>query len=350
MTQLVIENEAQFLEYLNGVLCEDKEPKDLRFVGWPSVNIDIKGKRYHSSLPTKLMEGFVTFQQELDRAYALIQYRVANRQKLTNGDKEALELVFKIEEGSTGASSPLGDWINGIIGKLETVFEDMSGKQKTALIALLIFCVTGSYTAVQFAGISSKLEAEVVKAEASTKAEAERTAQITELTETNEATIAALRDIMLKQAVEQSPKRARKVVDVMEEGYKNVVRSAQDAEQISIGEAVYSRAQIKAISEKPDIVRDVSEDSGEFYIESIKKKDSNMTVGVFDVSSEATFNIKIDTSFIEEEERETIHNAFRDNTKVKLHYQANLQNGEIMNARLIKVIPEGDDEQTAGVF
>lgn len=346
---LQIESEKQFLQYVHDVFNEEQEPQDLVFKSWPNIEIDISGERYHSSLPTKLMEGFVSFQQELDRAYALILYRAANRQKLTNDDKDALELVFKIQEGSTGASSGLGDWVNGICNKLEVVLEDMSGKQKTALIALLILSVTGSYAVTEFNNISSKVEIEKLKAEAQANAEQQRSEQIETLTETTDAALTTLREVVLSEVRENSPRRGQQVIDVVTEGYKTVFRSAQDAEKISIGETDYSKEEIETISARPDVVKDVTEDSGEFYIESIKKRDYYLTVGVLEVSTGNTFNVKVDTSFLKDEEKDTIHNSFRDGTSVTLDYQANVHDGEIVNARLIKVSVETDsgDEDVA---
>tara|TARA_B100002049_G_scaffold236569_1_gene223699 strand:+ start:1428 stop:2480 length:1053 start_codon:yes stop_codon:yes gene_type:complete len=350
MSPLVISNELDFLEYAHGVLAEDKEFQEIRFEGWPVLNFNIKGKRYNSSLPTKLMEGFVSFQQEVDRAFALIQYRAANRQKLTNDDKEVLELVFKIKEGSTDASSPMADYINGLINQLGALFEDMSSKQKVGLIALIVFCLTGGYAINQFTSMTTKLETERLKAESSEKIEAEKTKQFKELTDNNELTISALKEIVMNEAIQKSPKRGAEVVKVFGEGYKSVVRSASDAEQISIGESTYNKAAIRTISEKPDIIRDVSQDSGAFFIEGIKKKDTYLSISVSNVMTDDTFNIKADTSFLEDDERISLYDAFRDNTEVQLEYQANLQNGDIVNARLIKVLLEDSSSQTASTL
>lgn len=340
MSTLIISNEEAFLKYVNSVIVSGEEPRELKFEGWPSINLDIKGERYHSSLPTKLMEGLVSFQNEIDKAYALLSYRSANRQKLTNDDKEKLELVFTIKEGSTGASVDLGGWINGIINKLDVVFEDMTGKQKTGLIALLILSVVGSYTAIDFKQSTSKAEVELAKEETAQKAEQERTLQIESLTDSNEKTVQVLRDILLEKAVEESPRRAKDVVKIVNEGYKEVIKSVQDADQISIGDTTYSNSEIKRISEKPQVVKNVDQQKGDFYIDAIKKKESYLIVGVSSKADDASFNIKVDTSFLKPEENNALYDAFRDGEAITLDYQANLQNGEILNARLIKVVLE----------
>lgn len=341
MTQtLVIKSEQDFLGYAYGVLFENKEEQSINFDGWPTVNLDIKGNRYHSSLPTKLLEGLVSFQQEIDKAYACLQYDTSNRQKLTNADKDSLELVFTIKEGSTDASGGGSDWLNGVLDKLDVVFKDMSGLQKTALLSLLVLSVTGAYVAESFFDGQNKVAIEEQKSAASIESEKQRTEQIKTLTEVNALSIDALRHAVLDKSFKESPEKGLKVVEHIEEGYKNIVKAVPDAEQLAIGDTTFDKSDIKRISAKPDVVKDVEESTASFFIESLKKKPDYMIAGVVAVDSDLTFNLKVDTSFLQDDEKNAIHNAFRDESSVKLKYQANLKNGEIVNARLIKVVEE----------
>ncbi|TOQ83118.1 hypothetical protein CGG88_03005, partial [Vibrio parahaemolyticus] len=334
MTQvLVIKSEKEFLNYAHGVLVNGEEEQTIKFDGWPTVILDIKGNRYHSSLPTKLMEGLVSFQQEVDKAYTCLQYNTSNRQKLTNADKDILELVFTIKEGSTEASSGGSDWVNGLLDKLDVVFKGMSGRQKTALLALLVLSVTGAYVGVSFLDGQNQVAIEKQKSIASVEVEKERTEQLKTLTETSNLGVQALRDAVLDKALEESPEQGIKVVEHIEEGYKNVVKSVPDADQLSIGDTTLSKSDIKRISAKPDVVKDVDESTDVFFIESIKKKPDYMIVGVVAVDSDLSFNIKVDTSFLMDNEKEALHDAFRDENSINLKYQANLKNGEIVNAR-----------------
>ncbi|WP_105200946.1 hypothetical protein [Pseudoalteromonas sp. T1lg10] len=338
MSAFIISDEKTFLEYAHAVIAGQQDATDVKFENWPIISLNIKGKRYHSSLPTKLMEGLVCLQSEINKAYALISYRSANRQKLTNDDKEKLELTFTIKEGSTDTSGNLGDWVNAIINKLDVVLDDMTGKQKTGLIALLILAITGSYSVVEFNDSLQKTKIEIAKQEASKHQEEQRTEQIIALSETNKTAINALRQQVMEEAIEVSPKRAKQAVQIVNNGYREVVKSVQDADQMSIGDSTYSNAEIRKISEKPSVTRDVDEDSGDFHIDSIKRKETHLIVGVTMVGDDVSFNIKVDTSFLKPEESDSLYNAFRDGKPITLDYQANLQNGEILNARLIKVV------------
>lgn len=343
MSTITINNESAFLEYVHSVITGKREPSDIKFENWPNIDFDIKGDRYHSSLPTKLMEGLVCLQNEIDRAYALINYRNATRQKLTNADKERLELVFEIKEGSTGASVNLGDWVNGILSKLDVVFEDMTGTQKTGIIALLILSVSGAYTASEFIQGANKVEIELAKQATTQRIEDNKTQQIEALVGSTNLTVEALRDVVLKEAFTATPKHSRKVIDIVNNGYKEVVKSVPDAEQLSIGDTTYTHEDIKRISEKPTVVRDVSEENNDFSIDSIKKKGTYLIVGATIADDDVSFNIKVDTGFLKNEENNLLYDAFRDNKFVNIDYQANLTGGEVQNARLIRIVMPVED-------
>ncbi|HFQ5047331.1 TPA: hypothetical protein ACGUWG_004121 [Vibrio vulnificus] len=339
-TTLVIKSEEDFLNYAYGVLFQEHEVKTLSFDGWPIVELDIKGKRYHSSLPTKLMEGLIGFQQEVDKAYASLLYGTSNRQKLTNADKDILELVFTIKEGSTGASGGDGGWFNGFWDKLDVVCKDMTGTQKTSILVIVTLAFGGYFATKNFTDAQTKQHAEE-----------QRTEQITALTEMNNKTVEAMRDSLMAKAVELAPTASgtEKVVEHMEEGYKNVVKSVQDADELQIGATKFNKAQIMTISAKPDVVKDVDESVGEFFIDSISKKRSDYLIAsVQAVDSELSFNLKVDRDFLKEDENAALHDAFYNETSIKINYQAKLKNGEIAEARLINVIIE-DLQQVAQV-
>lgn len=329
-TPLVINTEEEFLSYAYGVLFEENKVEFLNFNGWPKVNLDIKGERYHSSLPTKLMEGLIGFQQEVDKAYASLLYGASNRQRLTNADKDILELVFTIKEGSTGASSGDGSWFNGFWDKLDVVCNDMTGTQKTSILVIVTLAIGGYFATKTFTDAQTKQHAEE-----------QRTEQITALTDMNNKTVEAMRDSLMSKALELAPASsgAQKVVEHMEEGYKSVVKSVQDADELYIGDTKFNKAQIHTISAKPDVVNEVDEVTGAFFIDSISKKRSDyLNVSVQGVDSELSFNIKVDRSFLKDDENAALHEAFYNETSIKLKYQAKLKNGEIADARLIHVV------------
>lgn len=323
---LRITNEQQFFEYANGVLMEGQEVQRIVFDGWPTTKFNVVGARYHSSLPAKMMEGLIDFQHEVEKTYAKLSYGVANRNKLTNADKDALEIVFKIKEGSTDAEGPNDSWFNKIWDKLDLIFEDMTGLQKTAILSVLVIAGTTMYVAPQVIDSNEKVALAELELEKE-KVDADK----------DNLVVGALRDIVLAKSKEETPEQSKAILDHFDEGYKSVIRSVQDANKMEIGGTVYSNQEIIDISAKPDVVTDVEEVESEVHIDSIKKNSDYMLLGVTTTDGILTFNIKVDTSFLPDSEREWLHDSFRDGRKTTLKYQVKLKNGDISEARLISV-------------
>ncbi|ELV8850525.1 hypothetical protein QNE68_000705 [Vibrio fluvialis] len=369
MSALVINDEETFLDYVYGVLIKNDEPRELVFNGWPQLSIDITGERYHSSLPTKLMEGFLSLQQGIDKAYATLLYDTSNRQKLTNVDKETLELVFKIEEGSTNASGPTGDWLNKILEKLEVVLENMSGKQKTAAIAIVALSVAATIITPSYFDHQTKetqeqtkqvqLQEETKQKEIAKNLEVIRAQENTKQTElvSDIATTAILdaqakRDAIVTESIKELPTKAPKVIQHIDDGFKSVVRSVPDATKLVIGTATLEKEDIDRVSAKPDVVKDVSEKTDVFIIEYIKKRNvtgdlEGLLLGVVNTESDENFTIKVDTAFLKDDESRALYGSFEHSEKIQLNYQAKYKNGDIVEGRLIKVIfPDEPKKET----
>lgn len=331
-----------------------------------NINIDIKGKRYQSSLPTKLMEGFIGFQQNVDKAYSTILYNTSNRQKLTNLDKEALELIFTIEKGSTNATGGGGDWLNTLFEKLDVVFNGMTGKEKIAVIAIVALSLAGTYIGYTYIENQTKQEQEVTKV----ALEKERTKQMEinaqERLKTVETLTSAyseqietlvkqqqnmqlenqrvdmLRNSVFISALTEKPDLGLRVYEHFENGYRDIVKSVPDATKLEIGGAKLSKSDIKKVSKRKEVVKDVKEETNTFTIDAMKKKGANIIIGVSLLDSEESVNIKVDTGFLRSEELTQLHQAFEHGEELTLKYQAKYSNGEMTEGRLISIV-ENDE-------
>lgn len=363
----VINTEEQFLEYVDGVLNRNKEVEDFRFGAWPEINIDIKGKRYQSSLPVKLMEGFICFQQSVDKAYSTILYDSSSRQKLTSIDKEILELVFTIEKGSTNATGGGGDWLNALFEKLDVVFNGMTGKEKIALIAIVAISIAGTYIGHTYIENQTKQQQEIAKVEL----EKERTKQMENSAREHAKTVEALsrahseqikslleqqqsmhlanqrvdilRNSVFISAISEKPDLGLRVYEHLENGYRDIVKSVPDATKLEIGGAKLSKKDIKNVSKRKEVVRDIKEETKTFTIDSMKKKGANIILGVSQPNSEDSVNIKVDTGFLRLAELTKLHQAFEHSEELTLKYQAKYADGQMTEGRLIS-IEETDEE------
>ena len=113
----------------------------LRFVGWPVFSLDVEGRDWHSTVPTRVMPSLLDVQKDINRAYANVQYQEPNLRRLRDEEKDDLEVVVKVDEGSSKFSADL--WTQ--LGKIaEAAVGRMSGTEITITVLGLALSLVSS--------------------------------------------------------------------------------------------------------------------------------------------------------------------------------------------------------------
>lgn len=352
VTELVeISSQQKFIDFSMAIL-EGKQdfPANLKFKDWPKIELNIKGGRYHSSLPTSVMDGFVQFQNDVYLAFALIKYGVADLRKLSATEKQGLELVFEIKEGSTDGNSPTDEWANKAFEFLGNIMSGMNSRDKAAVLATLVFGVGGyfafdSYQSNQTEQVKVQKDVELARLKVeSEKVTAEIQKQsVTALQDANqtmqEITIAILQQKIIEEASDEILARVKPASAQFKEGHRAVVRSAQDAEQITIANVVLDKEAIKEVAKKPRPVRERQTLTVECIIQGMKRHKGFMT---FNVSCDAgEFPLRVATN-IEGAKAETdmLFEALRTGKQVKINLNANYIDQKIEKAQFVGVVKE----------
>lgn len=103
----------------------------LRFEGWPSFALDVKGRDWNSTVPTRIMPSLLELQKDINRAYASIQYNEPNLRRLREEEKDDLEIVIKVDKGSSIFNADL--WL-----QLSKIAEAAVGRMDGNQIALTV--------------------------------------------------------------------------------------------------------------------------------------------------------------------------------------------------------------------
>jgi hypothetical protein len=88
---------AFFAKYLDG----KAKIEDVVLEGWPKLKIRLRGEKFEQSLTPGVMKGIIELQNAINRSYALNKYGIANAGRLTADEREELEIVVKVDKGST---------------------------------------------------------------------------------------------------------------------------------------------------------------------------------------------------------------------------------------------------------
>lgn len=109
---------------------------EIRFDGWPRFVITVKGTDFDGTIPTRIMPTLLELQAQVHRLYCRTAYGDGNLRRLSKQDKEALELVVRVERGSSFFETLLGD---PLYKTLQAAVGKMSPEQTT--IVVIVFAV-----------------------------------------------------------------------------------------------------------------------------------------------------------------------------------------------------------------
>lgn len=116
--EYVIKNEQEAWDLLFQLEKGDvdgDEPFKLKFNGWPSLDLHYQGVDFDQSVPTRVMPVLLDAQKEIHRLYCQLRYGEQNLRKLTRDDRVRLELVVKVEKGSSNLVTNLQDALNEVV-------------------------------------------------------------------------------------------------------------------------------------------------------------------------------------------------------------------------------------------
>lgn len=125
----------------------DADAIDLKFDGWPLLELHIEGPKYHNSITPSMMKGFIELQRGVHRAFAYAKYGTYNVNKLTDEEKQKLELSIEVSDGSSIFGVDLEEILESF--GLRDAVSNMSGKEIIFLVLVLgtIYAGSTSYKA-----------------------------------------------------------------------------------------------------------------------------------------------------------------------------------------------------------
>jgi hypothetical protein len=90
------------------------------FDGWPSLDLFIRGDRFHQSITPSVMKGLLEFQAGLYKSYASARYGVSSK-RLTDAEREQLEIRIDVNNGSSLLGINLTQIANHIVDQLSEI-------------------------------------------------------------------------------------------------------------------------------------------------------------------------------------------------------------------------------------
>ncbi|MFC0168406.1 hypothetical protein ACFFKC_09960 [Pseudoduganella danionis] len=122
MTQLVITNETQAFDALQLAIEKqfDGQVIDLKFDGWPVLEIKLEGEGYDSTITSDMANAIVEVQRAVNRTYARVVKHSAHARSLTDGERQELQFKAKVKTGSSIIEVNLGDFAEKLATSIST--------------------------------------------------------------------------------------------------------------------------------------------------------------------------------------------------------------------------------------
>ncbi|TWY31576.1 hypothetical protein FR965_07205 [Serratia marcescens] len=257
-----------------------------------------------------MLFGMVELTHEIQKAFTVIRHETHNRQKLTNSDKNLLDIVYHISEGSSQADGDSdaivisagtfgGNWVN-------------------------------EYYETQRHEASSQVE--LVKTSTDAVNQAQKNAL--ELLKTGQTSI------------------SREVLAHGEDGKEKFLKNiSQDpkVKSVKIGDETITRAELNTYNQRQSIDRLKVTKQDEFYIKGVTRTgptNQDISITVTRASNGETFIIKTSSEITSTDELKAFTDAVAQETTLEISYLEVTENNHISAGQLINIVAPKQDGKT----
>ncbi|ELY5890012.1 hypothetical protein [Cronobacter dublinensis] len=322
----LIRSEEDFLNFLEtvksweGLESEEFLFPNVKFEGWPVLDINVKGERYHSSITSAMLFGMSILNEEIQRAFATIRYGSQNLQRLTNEDKQRLDIVFNISEGSSDAEGVTDKIINAVTSFLRDSMTGMTGWQKM----LVVIAIVGAASTCGYHYISENAETE-----------RHATDRQVEIAQTTSDGINKAISATLDYKINGKSATSEEVTNHGLAGKSALVKQlAADptVESVTLGNEQLSREELNKFNGRQAVDRERLEKTDTFFVKGVTRTgptNQDININVVRVSNADGFTIKASADVITQSELTAITDALSNNKTIKIRYLEVIEKGAI---------------------
>lgn len=345
-TVIHIESEDDAWSALEGLLSDriDAEDAVLDFgnAEWAKFHLNFKGDVFQQTVTASMMRGMVEYKFAFYRVAALFIKNNPNINRLTDQEKDDLELVFKVEKGSSELNADAAEQLKHVFGKC---VDKMSGKQ--LLIAGIVFSIL-FFGSPQVANYLNN-DVEKTRIETSFKEESARIEAAVKQQEIFSAErrdyLQALKDLiddnkrkteLLEKAYKDS-ETARHVGDLNREAVEEILRNSGKADEVTIQNTTLQRGLIKEITRSQRSRSKDVEIKDKFMVLGVESEDDeNFTVRLERISNGDVIVATLKDPLISAKHHKAIQQAEWNRRAVVVQITARLVGDTYKDARILQ--------------
>ncbi|UBB12386.1 hypothetical protein [Pantoea eucrina] len=336
---LIISSEKDFNAFISKMLKREDLDSDefsfpeIEFKGWPTISINVKGdkNRYNSSVTASMLFGMAELTNEIQKAFTVIRHDTHNRQRLTNADKNLLDIVYRISEGSSQADGESDAIVNGAVSVLKEAIGKMTGRQALCAVVAIVL-VTGT--------VSWKVADEYWETQRQSS-----TDQISLVQETAKALNESQKNVLEVLKTGQTHV-SREVMAHGEDGRNKFLRNiAQDPKvtTVKMGDEVISRDQLNVYTQRQPVDRKKETKKDTFQIKGVSRTgptNQDISIVVTRESNGESFIIKTTSDITSTDELKVFTDAVAQESYLNISYLEVTENNHVSAGQLINVVPD----------
>jgi len=301
-----------------------KESFELVFDDWPKIEIKFNGEDWNQTIPTRIMPAMLDMQKEIYRTYAMIHYGEANTRRLTEKEREDLEIILHVAKGSTEIEAQLKKLFSKIA---EGAISKMEAKHYLILLLGVGVLISGGM------GWKDWIELKAKEIDAKTQVTINKQNVDAQSIMSEQET---KRLDIFREAIQQVPGLGT-AKESFEEIRNKQLRALKPQDRMTIEGVEVNGVIGSQLSHKP---RKRSDD---------KRIDSDFRISTVDTGIENGYKVKLhevgshlefvaDVSQLSDNEWDALKNAIWNKEPIKLQVNAKELRGEITSATVVAVV------------
>lgn len=327
-----IKNEDDFIQMLRDFISSQQNDQpltfpDIQFEGYPTIDFNVKGEHYHSSINSYLNNAISEIIISVQKSYCLIRHNTTNLQRFTSEDKDVSDIIFKIKEGSSEGESDTSGLANIISQFLLNGMNGLHPWQKmTVLLGVLV--VLGGL-GLKF--LDNQAQETVTIAKISEKA-------IDAQNATTEQLIQYIQEkgrTKLSQEVEIQAKLGQ-------DGFLKNVAQDNRAESAKLNHTQLNRTQLDEYRKRTTIQRNKQNKTHKFLIKGIDfynptHLETDVTISVIRLEDDAEFSLKTSLNLMGDNEILRLKQALGTDDEVLINYEEIQENKKIVQSQFVRI-------------
>lgn len=314
-TQLIISNDTVAWEYIKSALegHYDDEVVELKFEDWPNFSINVTGQRYNSTVTTSMMRSLVELQVHLHRVYAEIIYGKSAR-SLTLDERNALEIVYKVKEGSSDVSGSFGGFFTEL-GK--GAMDKMTGAQVVMVVAGVAALIAGT-----------SMYGQHLAADAASKR--------------------ADHQHEINMELLKAQPRLQEIHNEQQATYLNILKSVLDADTVVLDRAEYNSEQLAELAKQEKVLINSERVDDQYLVTSLKLRDDGYRIDLVNNSTKAALSADLPKNQLGADDMDRLFIAFTSETTIGLKVSARMRGDVITSSNILGLTPAKRQKTTTG--